>query len=241
MMKSKLIYILMCAVLLGSFQAKAFRLDPMTADFTAEGEGSTKIFRVENEGKDRIAVKIQAFVRQIDEKGKEKLTPTTDFKIFPEQISLAASDSRAVRVVYVGKKEHDRELAYRIVASQLPVTFKEDTKKTGINFLFQFVASAYVTNDKFYPKIEVESVTHTDKDTLKVKIINKGQKHVLLKNVSAELTDANGKPFKMNSENISTWDSENILPGTRRILTVKSASQFDIIKNKPKIEIRDVP
>ncbi len=240
MKKSKLIY-LMFTVVFGSFQVKAFRLDPMTVDFSAEGEYSTKIFRVENEGKDPIAVKIQAFVRQIDEEGTEKLTPTTDFKIFPEQISLAASDSRAVRIVYVGKKEFDRELVYRIVASQLPVSFKEETSKTGINFLFQFVASVYVTNDRFYPKIEVESVTRTDQGTLKVKIVNRGQKHVLLRNVNVELTDANGNSFKLNSDRISAWDSENILPGTRRILTVESQSQFDIYKNKPKIEIRDVP
>ena len=241
MKKSILFYISFYAILLISLQAEAFRLAPMTVNFVTDGEGSTQLFRVENAANDRIAVKIQAFIRQIDEEGKEQLIPTTDFRIFPEQLSLAASDSRAIRIIYIGKKELDHELAYRIVASQLPVSFKENTPKAGFNFLFQFVASAYVTNNKFFPKIEMESFTHADQDTFKLKIINKGQKHILLKNVIVELTDLSGKSLKINSDSVSTWASENILPGSRRILTVKSQSQFDVTKSKTRIEIRDVP
>lgn len=219
--------------------AEAFRLEPMVANFNAVGEGSTRLFRVENEAKEKIAVKIQAYTRQIDENGKEILGETHDFKIYPEQITLAASDSRAIRVIYIGKKNIEQEGAYRIIASQLPVNFKNQKKRTGINFLFQFIASVYVTSEKYYPKIEVESISRIDKDNLKLNLINRGQKHTLLKNVTIELKDNGGKVFKLGNDIVKNWDSENILSGTRRTFKLKTPFNFDIQKNKPSIEIKD--
>ena len=226
-------------LVLSANPAFAFRLEPMVANFSVDGEGASKIFRVENEGKEKIAVKLEAFTRQIDEKGKETMVPSKDFKIYPEQVTLEPSDSRAIRVLYLGVKDIEKESAYRIVASQLPVSFKTEEKKSGIKFLFQFVASVYVTNEKYYPKVVIESITRTDKDTLKVKVVNKGQKHVILKNVKVELTDKQGKPFKLDASAVKSWDTENILSGTRRTFKVKTTSDFDLAKNPPKIEIKD--
>lgn len=233
---ARLISILLVLITL---QAQAFRLEPMVVDFTPTGETATKIFRVENEGKEKIAVKIQAFTRVIDENGKETTEPTSDFKIYPEQMSLEASDSRAIRVVYVGKKTIEGELSYRIVATQLPVDFKSEVKKSGIKFLFQFVASVYVTSEKYYPKIVVESANRVDKEHVVLSLINKGQKHTLLKSVNIELLDTNGKPLKLGSDIIKNWENENILSGGRRVYKLKTNLNFDLIKNPPKISIKD--
>jgi fimbrial chaperone protein len=238
-MKKQIAYALLTIGLVLSFNAAAFRLEPMVAEFGIDGDNASKIFRVENEGKDKIAVKVEAFTRAIDENGKETLTPTKNFKIYPDQISLAASDSRAVRVIYQGPKDLEKEEAYRIVASQLPVSFKEDSKKTGIKFLFQFVASVYVTSDKYYPKVVVESVTNVDKENIRIKLINKGQKHALLKDVKVELKDTAGGVLKLGPDNIKGWDGENLLSGTRRTFKVKSPATFDIKKDLPKIDLRE--
>lgn len=238
-MKKQIAYALFTISLAFTATAGAFRLEPMVADFSIDGDGASKIFRVENEAKEKIAVKIEAFVRAIDENGKETLTPTKNFKIYPDQISLAASDSRAVRVIYQGPKDLEQEAAYRIVASQLPVSFKEDPKKTGIKFLFQFVASVYVTSDKYYPKVQVESVTNIDKDNIRIKVVNKGQKHALLKDVKIELKDSAGTVLKLGPENIKDWDGENLLSGTRRTFKVKSPGTYDIKKEVPKIDLKE--
>lgn len=239
MKKHTTIFFLSLACILLSNSAFAFRLEPMMANFSPEGEGATKIFRIENESKETIAVKIQAFTRQIDDKGKETQTPSKDFKIYPDQVSLSGSDSRAIRVMYIGPKGLEQESSYRIVASQLPVSFKEEGKRTGIKFLFQFIASVYVTSDKFYPKIEVESVTRIDKDNLKLKVINKGQKHTLLKNVKIEMKDTTGKSIVLGEDLIKNWDGENILSGSRRTFKLKSTADYDLVKDKPKIDIKD--
>lgn len=238
MKKRTLISTLLLLVIV-SLKVSAFRMEPMDVDFTPDGEGSSKIFRIENEGDEKVAVKIHAYTRQIDDKGKETRVVSKDFKIYPEQITLAASDSRAVRVIYIGPKGLEQESAYRIVATQLPVEFKKDTKKTGVSFLYEFVASVYVTNEKFVPKIEVESITRIDKDNLKIKVINKGQKHTLLRNVKIALKDTSGKILPLDSKLIKEWDNENLLSGTRRTFNVKSTLNFDINANPPKIEIVD--
>ena len=239
MKKRNLVSTIFTFLLILSVKAFAFRLEPMVADFAPSGSGAIKTFRVDNDGKEKLGVKIQAFVRQIDENGKETMVESKDFKIYPDQLSLSASDSRAVRVTYTGPQNIDQERAYRIVASQLPVSFKEESQKTGIKFLYQYVASAYVTSEKFYPKIEVESITKVDKDNIKIKIINKGQKHTLLNFVDIELQDTNGKRIKLDSKFVNKWEGENILSGTRRTFKVKSQLNFDINKAPPKIEIME--
>lgn len=238
-MKNHLLTIFVFLFALGlQFKAEAFRLEPMVANFTPAGEGATRIFRVENEGKEKIAVKIEAFTRSIDDKGKETMAPSKDFKIYPDQMSLNGSDSRAVRIVYLGPKDMEQETAYRIVASQLPVSFKEDKKQTGIKFLFQFVASVYVTNENYYPKIEIEPIKRLDKDTVRLSVVNKGQRHVVLKNVKVEMKDNSGKAVVLG-DIVKNWDGENILSGRRRVFKVKTTSDFDPAKNPPKVEIKD--
>lgn len=222
-----------------SAQVYAFKLEPMMVEYTPQGAGSTKNFRIENEGKEKVAVKMEAFIRQIDTNGKEKRVKTDHFKIYPEQLSLLPSDSRAVRVTYQGPKELVNESAYRIVATQLPVSFKNRVKKTGVNFLFKFIASVYVTSDTFIPKLEVESLKRVNAQRVKIKLKNKGQKHRQLKGVKVILKDKSGKSFTLNESVIKDWDAGNILAGGQRTFSFKSNLQFDLKKNGAVIEIKD--
>ena len=231
--------VLLTSLLFTSFNANAFRLEPMLAEFTPTGSSATKVFRVENESNEKVAVKLKMTTRVIDENGKEENVDSSDFKIYPEQVSLDPSDSRAIRVVYIGKKQIDMEQNYRLFASQLPVSFKNEKPKTGVKFLYQFVASVYVTSDKYSPKVEVESFERIDKNTAKISLVNKGQRHVLLKGVKVELFDGNNKTFRVGPENSEDWDSINILSGSRRIVKVKTDKDFDLAKNPAKVVIEN--
>lgn len=165
--------------------------------------------------------------------------PTDHFKIYPEQLSLLPSDSRAVRVTYLGPKDLASESAYRIVATQLPVSFKNRVKKTGVNFLFKFIASVYVTSENFIPKLEVESIKRIKTGHVKIKIKNKGQKHRQLKGVKIVLKDKAGQTLALNESIIKDWNAGNILAGGQRAYSFKSNLQFDLKKNGAVIEIKD--
>jgi fimbrial chaperone protein len=231
----KLFFIL----LIVSVNALAFKLEPMVVDFAPHGPNSTKNFRIDNESKEKVAVKIEAFIRKLDANGKEERVPTDHFKIFPEQLSLLPSDSRAIRVTYQGAKELTSESAYRIVATQLPVTFKNKVKKTGVKFLFKFIASVYVTSNEFIPKLEVESLKRINAERVKIKLKNSGQRHRQLKGVKVILKDKSGRSLALNESVIKDWDAGNILAGGQRAYSFKSDLKFDLKKNGAVIEIKD--
>lgn len=232
------IFLLLIASLI-SVQAIAFKLEPMVVEYSPQGPESTKNFHIENESKEKVAVKVEAFLRTIDANGIEKRIPTDHFKIYPEQLSLMPSDSRAVRVTYQGPKELTTESAYRIVATQLPVSFKNRTKKTGVNFLFKFIAAVYVTSDTFIPKLEVESIKRVNSDKLKIKINNTGRKHRQLQGVKVILKDKAGQTLALNESVIKDWNAGNILAGNHRTFNFKSNLKFDLKKNSAVIEIKD--
>ena len=169
-------YLFLCVILL-VIEAKAFRLEPMTADFSSSGDGSVRDFRIVNDSKDEIAVNVRAYLREMSINGKEKRTPTTDFKISPVQFALMPNYFQTIRVTYQGAPLVDSEVPYRIIATQLPVYSKNRSKEKGIRSLFQYIASVYVTSDRFDPKFEVEAILQTEEDGMKVTLVNNGKKH----------------------------------------------------------------
>lgn len=210
----------------------------MVVDFKPEGPGSSQVFKVENDNKDHVAVKIEAFIRQIDRNGIETRIPTDHFKIFPSQLSLKGKDSRSVRITYQGPKQLNGEVAYRIVASQLPVDFEKKIKQSGVQFIFRFMASVYVTTDAFIPQLQVESVNKIDSKKSQVVLTNKGQKHRQLKGVNVVLKDTSGKSVSLNESVIKNWNAENILAGETRQFIFNN-NQLDFQKNGSSIEIKD--
>lgn len=222
-----------------SIKAYAFKFEPMVVDFKPEGSGSSQVFRVENENKDHVAVKIEAFFRKIDSNGVETRVPTDHFKIFPSQLSLKGKDSRAVRITYQGPKKLSGEVAYRIVASQLPVDFEKKVKQSGVQFVFRFMASAYVTSNNFIPQLQVESVKKIDAKKTQVNLANVGQKHRQLKGVKVILKDTSGKTLALNESIIKNWNAENILAGGTRQFVFENNSKLDLQKNGASIEIKD--
>lgn len=222
-----------------SIPALAFKFEPMVINFKPEGKGSSQVFRVENENKDHVAVKIEAFMRYIDKDGFETRVPSDHFKIFPSQLSLKGKDSRAVRITYQGPKPITGEVAYRIVASQLPVDFAKKVKQSGVQFIFRFMASAYVTSDAFIPQLQVESVRNIDSKKTQVNLTNLGKRHRQLKGVKVILKDKSGKKLALNEAVIKDWDAQNILAGGSRQFIFNNNSQLVLQKNDSEIEIKD--
>lgn len=227
------------ATLLSSFPAWSFRLDPMVVELQPTGAKSSHSFRVENNGQERIAVQLKMTSRMTDENGKETRLDSSDFTIYPEQISLSPNDMRTVRVTYNGPKEVTSEKAYRLIASQLPVNFQKETKPTQLNFLFQYIASVYVTPKGAAAQIQVKDIKVTDKNKIEFKIENTGTAHRLLKGVQVQFYDKNNL-IAIDQNFFKTIANENILAGSSRKLTVDTTSK---ISNKSiltaKVEITE--
>lgn len=220
-------------MLLISFSSHAFRLDPMVVEFSPKAPGNSKVFRIENNGQDRIAVQLKLTSRKVDQKGNETREPSNDFSVYPDQVSLGPNDSRNVRVTYTGTQELKEEKSYRLIATQLPVDFKGEKKESQLKFLFQFVASLYVHPEGSFAQIEVAEMSAVNANTLKIVLQNKGSAHRLLKDVRLAVQSESGQSISIKDSSYKDWPGENLLAGGRREFLIETV---EAIPNKAKLK-----
>lgn len=203
-------------LLLPSLAAWAFRFSPMVVEFTPSGPRSTQVLIIENPGDEKLPVQIEAFARSTNKKGEEIRTKTEDFAIYPEQVVLLPKEKRNVRVSWSGKIKDGKEKAYRLVASQLPVDFREKNsapKKTSVNlkFLLQYVASAYVTPEGAQAQVVVKQVKRIGPKKVSVTFANEGKAHRVLLFKSFRIKAADTVLLDLTSK--KEIESINLLPG----------------------------
>lgn len=199
--------------LLFSIQALAFRVSPMVASFNAKGQGTSQTFQIENNTNEAVALELETLTRAISIDGKEVRKPTEDFIIYPLQLTLKPKQTRNVRVTWVGDQNPKVELPYRLVVRQLSVDVnekKQETHAVKLNFLFEYIASLYVTpNQKIYPKLVVKSISRKGKHAEAI-IENIGTQHVLLNKYNL-IVKHNDKEHLINKKSIDKLLSTNFL------------------------------
>ena len=112
--------------------ASAFRFIPFIAEFEPSGSGANRTYTVENTSDNRIAVEISVYKRGMNLDGTDRLQDADDdFIVYPTQVVLEPNRKQAIRVQFIGEPAPDRELAYRIVAEQLPVELDIEPASRG--------------------------------------------------------------------------------------------------------------
>nr|BFD65237.1 hypothetical protein HAGR004_02590 [Bdellovibrio sp. HAGR004] len=215
---------------LPSFAAWAFRFSPMVVEFTPSGPRSTQVLVIENPGDEKLPVQIEAFARSTNKKGEEVRTKTEDFAIYPEQVVLLPKEKRNVRVSWAGQITDGKEKAYRLVASQLPVDFREKNsapKKTSVNlkFLLQYVASAYVTPEGAQAQVVVKQVKKSGPKKVTVTFANEGAAHRVLLFKGLKIKAAETVLLDLTSK--KEIESINLLPGD------VASVELDTVKEVP--------
>lgn len=225
-------------------ESHAFRVSPIELNFDNKGPRAVQTILVENTTKNKIPVEIFAYERS-HVRGKEKRVRTRDFYFFPQQFILKPGEKRNIRLSWMGlrsKKEPkdktkrlkkgetnlDYEKAYRLEVRQVPVDLKKNRgNKTGIKFLYNYVASLYVKPAKAKPFLEVYSYKKKNQETYEFEIQNSGSAHAILAFYDLEARQAKNKTLieilKQNSE----IQGVNLLPGERRKITLKVPKEMD--------------
>lgn len=220
--------------------AYAFELTPSVVEFAPEGRGATQKYNIYNSLPDRIEVEVSAVHRDIDENGKETLTPTKDFNIYPRLFELMPGEARVIKATYIGEKKINVEKAYRILAEQLTIEKKKKQRTEGVtialNFLFKYETSAYVVPaGGAEPNVDVAGFKLVDdeKDAkhLEVDFVNKGTGHQVFQKWNLDVTLENGKSVKLSKKDIKNFPEFNLLAG--RKIKVKIPVE-DKLKEKPK-------
>lgn len=226
--------ILFFSLLVASVNALAFKLSPMVVNFAPNGSKSTQVLTLENNANEKVPVQVEVFTREVDSKGEEVRKPTEDFNVYPEQLVLLPNEKRNVRVTYTAGKNAGIEQAYRIVATQVPVEFKDrnakaQTKKTSLNFLIQYVASAYVAPDGVFPKVIIKDSQLVSGKKLAVTIVNEGSAHKVLK--AKTLRILSGKDKLIEVANPTELDAVNFLAKMERTITFTLPKEVKVDKS----------
>lgn len=203
--------------------AQAFRLSPMVMQFSPQGNKSTQVLLLENQGTEKVPVQIEVFARTVDKAGEEVRTKSEDFTVYPEQLVLLPGEKRNVRVTWSSEFKGSSEKAYRIIASQLPVKFSEKNaapanKDVNLNFLLQYVASAYVTPEGAKAQIKVKEVKRIDAKKISLLLANEGTAHKVVHVKS--LSIFGGEKILMQLNTVKEFDNLNLLPKTEKSVII---------------------
>ncbi|MBE9029817.1 molecular chaperone [filamentous cyanobacterium LEGE 11480] len=202
-------------LILGSgSHAQAFRLKPISRVFRPTGTESTQSYEIHNTTKALLAVEVNTAKRSMNLQGKETLTPADDdFMIYPPQILLKPGESQTVRVTWLGNPKPEQELAYRLIAAQLPINLEPKKIQAtgtqvsaGVKLAMRYEGSLYIR--PFQAKADVvvekmEAKMQGAKRMLAVTLHNRGTSRAILLDSQLELNGGiPAKVFTANEMNV---------------------------------------
>lgn len=219
--------LILCGVFLHlAASAFAFKLSPMVMSLEPTGRGASAVFRVENDSDQPVTVEISMAQRVMDLDGKESTVPEEEgFSVYPPQVLLGPRKSQAVRVRWLGDPQPKTELAYRIIAEQLPVSLTKAEQGAKINLVVRYLGSVYVAPKGVKPDVVLEAVSadkgKDDERKLVIVLHNRGTAHTTLDNLEMDVT-AGGQTgtektsLHLKPEELKGMAFENILAGHKR-------------------------
>ena len=175
----------------------AYDLKPIVVQLEPSGPGSSQTMVISNTHTVPIAIEVKAFRRKQLPSGDDELTPEDeDLLIYPPQMVLPPETSQSFQVRWVGEPVVDRELAFRIVTEQLPLTsVSRVTGEDGSEFLELAIAS-------------------------------NGTMRAILDEPSIILSGSDGSTYTIEGEEAAALQGLNVLPGAERRVQIPLPQQL---------------
>ena len=214
--------------------ALAFQLIPMSQVLAPVGNSSTKSYEVANNSDERVAVEVSIVKRHMDIDGQESYEPAEeDFLIYPSQMILEPQSVQTVRVTWLGDPSPSQELAYRLVAEQLPISLfspEEDTARPSgsVQVLLRYLGSLYIRPDTTTVDVQIASVEAIESEResqLAITVINHGTAYARLQDVQIGLT-AQGVTLPLNAEQLQAINDQVVLAGSQRRFIIPRPSNL---------------
>lgn len=219
--------------------ALAFKLDPISRVFDPAGSGATQSYQVTNDSQEQVAIEISMVERKISLDGEETTQKADDdFLVYPSQILLPPGGVQSVRVTWLGNPNPSKELAYRVVAEQLPIKLKkpeqsESETTTGvIKVLFRYLGSVYIRPKNAQPKVVINSVNHAKgkdgSEQLVITFDNQGTRRAVLSDLNLNLTSQQGTQISLKPEQLAGVNNGVILAGNQRRFSLPWPQQLPV-------------
>ena len=207
----------------------AFKLTPIEAEF-GPGRLSVQTFKVENSGALPVAVELSMHSRGMSITGEDILVPTPDaFEVFPDQIVLQPGKTQSVRVQWSGSSVPANEIAYRLMAEQLPIDMgTEGANRSGLRLLVKYLAALYVRPAAPEARLSatITSENRKGQKVAVVKVNNAGNAHAVLQASMVEVS-VGGKAVTYSPQQREAVHGKNVLAGVQRELVLPWSAGLD--------------
>lgn len=214
---------LVAVICLGAPPALAFKLSPFVQNFDPAGSGANRTFRVQNDFSTPIAVEITMVRREMAADGSDVLSDAEDeFIVFPPQMVVPPGQTQTVRVQWIGDPNPAQEIAYRIIAEQLPVRLeREQEPGIFIKLLVRYVGSVYIVPKGVTSDVGVESTKPVTGEggarLLELTVRNRGTAHAILRELSITVTGTDsGASTTIGPALLEGVTGKNVLAGAIR-------------------------
>lgn len=219
----------------------AFQVSPIEISFEPKGINSVQTVTLENSEKESVPIEINVFERR-HVNGQEVRVPTKDFSFFPTRLVLKSNEKRSIRISWMGERDSidpkkleknqflvegnrnlKQEKAYRLEVRQVPVNIKRKKKKTGFDFIYNYVASLYVAPVDAKAKIVVKSTKRISRNEMTAQIQNLGTSHAILAEykVIASMVGVGNNPDTDLGRQAEEVRGVNLLPNETRTIKLQ--------------------
>lgn len=110
-----------------------------------------------------------------------------------------------------------KEVAYRIIAEQVPIDFSQQ-QTSGVKVMFRYIAALYVAPPNVSHKIAVTKVEYGEQESKKgffVTITNSGTRHALINDPVLKISGSLST-ITLKDEALNAIDGQNLLAGNVR-------------------------
>ncbi len=236
-MKLGILFIFLCLFI--STNSYAFKFSPMSASIGVKSSDNSALFYLENDSAQPIAIQVSLAKREMDINGVETNSKIgNELTVYPTQLIIPASEKRSVKVFWSGKDIPSKELAYRLIAEQLPIELeKNKSKKASIKVLLRYVAALYVKAEDYSSEISIKEIKSIDKK-ISITVLNSGKKHQVLTNLNLKFTDEKkNKDIFFKPEELKGMTGENVLADSSRMFIFPKEGKFSEINSSEKVKI----
>lgn len=210
--------------------ALAFQLNPISRIFAPLGQEATQDYEIVNDSDERVAVEVTVVERTVSLDGEETHTPADDdFLIYPPQMIVEPGTAQVVRVMWLGDPAPTEELAYRLVAEQLPINLVDPNSEVPerpagqVQIMMRYIGALYIQPAGVTPDLQVVAATPQTSPEgvrqLAVTLDNQGTAHALLKNYTLHLT-SQGTTIDFPGEQLDDANHVVVLAGHQRRFVV---------------------
>ncbi|QIZ75465.1 molecular chaperone [Ferrimonas lipolytica] len=191
-----------------------FTISPMNQ--TISPKTKTISYTLENKAASRTAFEISTYHRLLDDEGREFTEPAKELRPFPARVILEPGQTKRIKLMYLGKRSLNSEVAYRVNFLQSDKDV-DASELSGVKAKYQFVTALYVSPEKAMPSL---NVTARQDEQLHLTLSNSGTKHKILQNWGLSLTDSSGQQHQYSHR----LPDVNVLAGSHFTLTLPASS-----------------